>query len=196
MGSRNPPPPTTNRRSVPHPRPHDNCYWVIPGRLLAGEYPGAVMGDMARIRLERFAACGIDRFLDLTEAGELRPYADQAIAAGRAMGLAVAHQRHAIPDMGIPDAPERMQAMLGQIDDWLADGRLVYVHCWGGVGRTGTVIGCYLVRHGLTGEQALARLAECWLEVSAVKRRRFPRTPQTRPQAEYVRNWPARATPP
>ena len=28
------------------------------------------------------------------------------------------------------------------------DGRKVYVHCWGGVGRTGTVVGCYLVRQG------------------------------------------------
>ena len=22
------------------PRPHDNCYWLLPGRMLAGEYPG------------------------------------------------------------------------------------------------------------------------------------------------------------
>jgi len=27
--------------------------------------------------------------------------------------------------------------------------RPVYLHCWGGRGRTGTVVGCYLVRHGL-----------------------------------------------
>jgi protein-tyrosine phosphatase len=24
----------------------------------------------------------------------------------------------------------------------------IYFHCWGGKGRTGTVVGCYLARHG------------------------------------------------
>ena len=35
----------------------------------------------------------------------------------------------------------------------------VYVHCWGGIGRTGTVVGCWLVRHGMTGDEALAEFA-------------------------------------
>lgn len=33
----------------------------------------------------------------------------------------------------------------------LAAGQTVYVHCYGGIGRTGTVVGCWLVRHGLSG---------------------------------------------
>jgi hypothetical protein len=36
----------------------------------------------------------------------------------------------------------------------------VYVHCWGGVGRTGTVIGCVLADQGLNYDQVLGRLAE------------------------------------
>jgi len=36
--------------------------------------------------------------------------------------------------------------------------KIVYVHCLGGIGRTGTVVGCYLVRHGLPGEEALEHL--------------------------------------
>lgn len=109
------------------------------------------------------------------------------------MGRAVAHRRCAIPDMGIPAAPERMLAIPGPIDDWLAAGQKVHVH--GGVGRTGTVVGCHLVRRGLTGEPALARLADCWLNVSDEKRRRSPSPPQARQQAEHARKWPARATP-
>lgn len=35
----------------------------------------------------------------------------------------------------------------------------VYVHCWGGIGRTGIVVGCYLVRHGITGKTALSEIA-------------------------------------
>ena len=32
------------------------------------------------------------------------------------------------------------------------------MHCWGGVGRTGTTVGCWLVRHGRSGTEALAEL--------------------------------------
>ena len=51
-----------------------------------------------------------------------------------------------------------MNAVLDMLDTALQAGQAVYLHCWAGIGRTGTVVGCYLVRHGLTGEQALARL--------------------------------------
>ncbi|MBA3406233.1 MAG: dual specificity protein phosphatase family protein [Gemmatimonadaceae bacterium] len=37
-------------------------------------------------------------------------------------------------------------------------GHSIYVHCWGGVGRTGTVVGCYIVRHGRTGDDALGEV--------------------------------------
>ena len=40
----------------------------------------------------------------------------------------------------------------------LAGGRTVYLHCRGGIGRTGTVLGCYLVRQGQTAEEALASI--------------------------------------
>ena len=49
------------------------------------------------------------------------------------------------------------------VDDALGEGRTVYVHCWGGIGRTGTVVGCWLVRHGLTGRGALDQIADWWL---------------------------------
>ena len=34
-------------------------------------------------------------------------------------------------------------------------GRRVYVHCRAGIGRTGTVIGCYLAEQGLDGPAAV-----------------------------------------
>ena len=42
-----------------------------------------------------------------------------------------------------------MVSILDAIDDSVKVGKPVYVHCWGGVGRTGMVIGCWLLRHGL-----------------------------------------------
>src|SRR6476661_8703202 len=57
-------------------------------------------------------------------------------------------QRFAIPDVSVPSEP-LMRATLDHIDAELAANRGVYVHCFGGIGRTGTVIGCWLLRHGL-----------------------------------------------
>ncbi len=35
----------------------------------------------------------------------------------------------------------------------------MYVHCWGGIGRTGLTMGSWLIRHGVaTGESVLARV--------------------------------------
>jgi protein-tyrosine phosphatase len=67
----------------------------------------------------------------------------------------------------------------------ISNNRPVYVHCRGGRGRTGTVVGCYLVRHGLTGQGALERIKEL--------RRNEPTghlpSPEAREQVEMVLSW-------
>jgi hypothetical protein len=55
----------------PPPKPDPNTYWVVPGKLLAGEYPGARDPEESRQRLRKFLAAGVRHFIDLTEAGEL-----------------------------------------------------------------------------------------------------------------------------
>ena len=62
---------------TPEPaKPDPNTYWVVPGKLLAGEYPGAPDSEEARRRLRRFLAAGVRHFIDLTEVAELEPYAE------------------------------------------------------------------------------------------------------------------------
>jgi polymorphic toxin system DSP-PTPase phosphatase-like protein len=80
-------------------------------------------------------------YVDLTEEGSMRPYAD-------ALPPGVRHVRMPIPDFEIP-SKEEMVAILDTIDAALADGQHVYVHCRAGIGRTRTVIGCHRRRHGL-----------------------------------------------
>ena len=80
-----------------------------------------------------------------------------------------------------------MSDILDAIDEALARGRVVYVHCWGGIGRTGTVVACWLRRHGRTGEQALAELAGFWTNMQ--KRHRAPRSPETAGQVAWVHAW-------
>jgi len=143
--------------------PTAESFWIEPGRLLAGKYPG---GDAATVRA--LLDAGIRSFVDLTEEGELRPY-------GETVGDGVAWLRRPIPDFSVTTR-ELMRETLDAIDAALERGP-VYVHCWGGCGRTGTVIGCWLVRHGAEPEEALERFHGL---SAAVCRRRCPETDEQR----------------
>jgi predicted protein tyrosine phosphatase len=155
--------------------------------LLAGEYPGALDGTAAREKLHGYLEAGVTYFLDLTDPREgLEPYAELLREAAAARGLTVEHRRLSIRDMSVPD-PDDMAHILDTLDEALRAGHTVYVHCWGGIGRTGTVVGCHLVRRGMTGEQALAQIAHWWRGVA--KSWLHPRSPQTDEQVEYVRQW-------
>jgi hypothetical protein len=170
----------------PGERPIPNSYWVKPGRFLAGEYPVHAQLEITRLRMEAFLAAGIDCFIDLTQAGELEPYEDILKERANLRGIDTVYARMPIVDHDVP-TPGTMNSILDRIDDSLIRGRSVYVHCWGGVGRTGTVVGCHLVRHGLTGRQALGRIAAWWAQ--APKRAYFPNSPETKEQVQFVLNW-------
>jgi ADP-ribosylglycohydrolase len=169
-------------------RPNPNSYWVVPGKLLASEYPGHKDAAEMRTRLNAFLECSVDAFVDLTEEGEsgLKPFATELDQMAAALGRQFAHCRHPIPDLDVPSV-EVMRAILDRMDALLAEGRVVCVHCWGGVGRTGTVVGCWLVRHGQTGDGALKQI-ETWWQTMEKKHRR-PRSPETPAQREFVRQW-------
>ena len=168
-------------------RPSANSYWVIPDRFAAGEYPGAWNPAQAATGLKTLLDAGIDHFIDLTEPGELLPYFEIAEEQALRLGQTVEWERHPIVDASVPRSPEQMVAILDAIDDALGDNKTVYAHCWGGVGRTGTVVGCWLVRRGHTGDEALCQIAEWWQGVEKI--RWHPRSPETREQQAYVRNW-------
>lgn len=167
-------------------RPIPESYWVEPSRFLAGEYPGYSQDEQLRQRIDSFLDLGINAFIDLTHPNELPSYLPVLKEQAGYYDTDIHYKRFTITDHTVPTL-ETMQAILDEIDSSLAVGRKVYVHCWGGIGRTGTTVGCYLVRHGHTGQQALAQLAEWWQNVP--KSRLWPYTPETRQQMEFILNW-------
>ena len=173
-----------------HPIPES--YWVEPDRFLAGEYPGSFDPETARRRMDAFLEAGITTFIDLTQSHELVPYEAILKEQARTYGLNITYQRLAIRDYGTP-SHKTMTNILNIIDDALASGQKIYVHCWGGVGRTGTTVGCYLVRHGKTGDQALDQIADWWQDIP--KHATHPHSPETEEQREFIRNWREISTP-
>ncbi len=78
-----------------------------------------------------------------------------------------------------------MTRILDDVDAALAEGGTVYVHCLGGVGRTGMVVGCWLVRHRLDEGDAVPTISRL--------RRGLPdawaASPQTPAQRAIVSTW-------
>jgi hypothetical protein len=170
------------------PRPHANCYWLIPGLLLAGEYPAASMDPVVRpSRIDAHLDAGVRRFIDLTVEGEgPAPYAPILRERAESRGLRTLHQRFAIADFGVP-SPALMRVTLDAIYGAIADDEPVYVHCWGGIGRTGTVVGCLLRDQGLTAAEALAVIAGKWLSME--KRSQYPKSPEWPGQFAFIERW-------
>jgi protein tyrosine/serine phosphatase len=167
-------------------QPVRKSYWVIAKRFRAGEYPGAVQEEEARRKIRWLLDQDLDFFMDLTEDGEynIKPYArllhDEATKAHRS----VLHKRLSIPDFSTT-SQEGMVEILDIIDTALSAGRNVYLHCLGGQGRTGTVVGCYLVRHGISSDQVLGKVQELRQGIPNEDRP----SPENEDQRRMVKQW-------
>src|SRR6185295_13378122 len=133
--------------------PLRNSYWVIPAQFLAGEHPHDFSGNATQQRASALLHAGLRTFIDLTEEDEMVSEDDTG-GAYRHHLQKLARQRHIevncvrfpIPDRSVPSV-WTMRSILEVIDLSLRDKNPVLVHCWAGIGRTGTVVGCYLKRH-------------------------------------------------
>ncbi|MEN3339934.1 MAG: hypothetical protein V7647_3610 [Acidobacteriota bacterium] len=92
-----------------------------------------------------------------------------------------------VRDMSVPHERELMTRILETIRDETAAGHPVYVHCWGGIGRAGTVVGCWLVESGMTGSEAIDRIAA----LRANTPDKLARSPETDEQRRYICGWAA-----
>lgn len=174
-------------------KPLTNSYWVVPGRFLAGEYPRTMELQGSIERVSSLVSSGITRFIDLTTPEDrLTPYALLLPEQGPD-GRAVQRMSFPITDVSVPESPKHLVDILDAVDEALLGGHGVYVHCWGGIGRTGVVVGCWLKRHFENGmirrspESSLAGLSDLWRECpkSAWK----PASPETREQYDYILDW-------
>jgi ADP-ribosyl-[dinitrogen reductase] hydrolase len=170
----------------PISKPLAESYWVIPGRFLAGRYPGGKAPRDAERRVASLLQAGFDAFIDLTEAGELPPYDIYLPASAH-------YVRKPIPDHGVPLHSEQMGEIQAEIDTALKRGRRVYLHCRAGIGRTGIAVGCHLIENGMSPDAALIRLNELWQ--ANERSTTWPDVPETDEQRDYILGWSVRADP-
>ena len=120
----------------------DTGTWILPGELLACSYP-------RRPRLQRaLAEHGITTVVNLHSHPHPLPYRDTARL--RELHLPV-------PDFTAP-TPEQLYRGVAAIRAALDRGERVAVHCGAGLGRTGTLLACYLITTGLTSDEAIAEV--------------------------------------
>lgn len=166
--------------------PIPEAYWVEPDQFLAGEYPGHFTETFAQKKLSAFLAAGISDFIDLTHPHELVPYEPLLKELAPLYEIAPRYTRIPIQDRGLPSV-STMREILDAIDDALARQRKVYVHCWGGIGRTGMTVGCYLIRHGEKPHKAAEQVNQ--LFHTRPGNPFFVRSPETDEQVQFILDW-------
>lgn len=168
-----------------------DVFWVREGQIAAGPYPGAPTRAEAEAKLTALLTAGITTFIDLTEERDryrqLAPYSELLKRTAAKVGVRATHLRLPIDDTDVPPA-WRMRVILDAIDTAVAAGEVAYIHCWGGVGRTGMVVGCLLREAGASTEAVLDELQALRAHTPRGQRRRSPENAR---QSEYVTGWVA-----
>ena len=156
--------------------------YQVSDHLWAGEYPGDKNGEYAKDKLNRMMQFGVRCFFDLTEEGELIPYDDM-------LPTDVSYIRFPIRDVSVPQSIEDVRKLVQTILQ-KADGTHgeVYVHCWGGVGRTGTIIAC-LIAEEMENPTLDNVMGELRKRFAMMPKSAYRQTPETKEQEHFVQQY-------
>lgn len=166
---------------IPLDRPLEQSYRVGPN-LYAGEYPGDKNGRTAKDKLWQMHAFGVRIFIDLTEEGELVPYENL-------LPNDTVYWRFPIPDVSAPKSIEDARKIV-QFINYYANSNFstVYVHCRGGVGRTGTIIACYLAEQ-MENPEFETVMGELRNRFAHMPKSAHCVTPETKEQEFFIRRY-------
>ncbi|MBA4383420.1 MAG: hypothetical protein C0410_01660 [Anaerolinea sp.] len=165
--------------------PYSESYWVRANSIMAGEYPARKDELETRRRLKALIRSGITRFIDLTHPLDCMPkYHELLVDEGNGYMKTVAYSLHPIEDRSVPSVIQ-MKVILDEIDNSIANDEPVYIHCIAGIGRTGTVVGCHMVRHGIQPKEVLANIENLRSHVPS----RWMRSPEADAQVDFIMSW-------
>ena len=131
------------------------------------------------MQIQLFTDFGINFFIDLTESGEMPPYA-------QFLSPSIERYRLHIPNRGTPAAVEDVVRLFQVIEYTLSDKPFtnIYIHCLGGVGRTGTIVACYYIYFKqMAADEALAEMRRMF---SSHERAVWMSVPETEAQIDFI----------
>ena len=131
-----------------------------PGRLgltIAPGKQGSIYGRTHRrdldTDLKALRAQGADGIVNLMEDDEQARWQMHGYdEAAQQAGLSV--RRYPIVDVNVPTDPASFRTLVEEVYTDLSAGKTVVVHCLGGLGRSGTLAACLLIRAGMDAEEA------------------------------------------
>jgi len=170
------------------------CTWWVEPHLLAGQFPGDLDEATSFGKLQTLLEAGVRFFVNLQGLNEVGlagedfvDYFAQAKKLAKTMGIEVEQRRFPVPNMSVTTIP-KMQEILAAIDTAINAEKTVYLHCWGGHGRTGTVVGCRMREQGIPAEVIFARITKLRQHDSRLQ---YFKSPQTAEQRKMVEEWPS-----
>lgn len=150
-----------------------DLYWLDGpwrGKLAMAARPRG--GDWLRDDIGSWKRAGIDKVLSLLTPDEERNL-DLRNEAAEVTAQGMEFASFPIPDRQIPGSEARWGEVLEKVTHALSEGRNVVVHCRQGIGRSGLVAACLLVRRGMSPGAAVEL-------VSAARGVPVPETPEQR----------------
>jgi hypothetical protein len=171
-------------------KPFPQSFWIQESLLCAGHYPGDIDEAVHLTKLNGLLDCGIRRVINLMEEGEVnsggrpfRPY-DSTLAELAALRGMPAPDclRMPLRDAKAPSIAQ-MESLLCLVNDGIKNQIPTYIHCWGGHGRTGTAVCCYLINQGKTAQEAIEQLL-AWR--AGLPRKHFPLENE---QQSFIKQW-------
>lgn len=149
--------------------------------IFAGEYPGNLDENIAKRKINQMIQFGINHFIDLTEENELAPY--KHLLPSNATYI-----RFPIRDRHTPESIDQVHNLLSRLKEIKKNDGFIYIHCWGGVGRTGTILGC-LIADFLDIKDLNEVLKILRRNFSKMPKASYRKTPENKYQIRFINDY-------
>jgi protein-tyrosine phosphatase len=159
-------------------------YWLEeawPGRIALSARPRG--GDWLSDEVADWKRAGIGNVLSLLESQEEADL-DLRAEAAEVRGHGLQYSSFPIPDRHAPASEAELARALEKLDRSLSSGKNVLIHCRQGVGRSGLIAACLLVKKGMSPGAAVQKISAA----------RGVIVPETEEQREWINHYAAAFT--
>ena len=147
-----------------------------PGKLAIAARPRG--GDWLEDEILHLKQAGIHSIVSLLTRDEERDL-DLSREAAEVKKQGLEFLSFPIPDRQVPQSEAKLRELIEDLNQKLSSGRNVLIHCRQGVGRSGVVAACLLVRNGMSPGTA----------VESVALARGVAVPETQEQRDWIERY-------